>query len=398
MMIVCQSLMRASSFAIENGLASLVNPVFSNTRETTYLMIDLNLLESYVDKFPSSVAPFLHRSLPAPTKKIKILNNIPLTSETILKIFQLIRAGFDVTVTSTEVVPPRQDAVDILKQAGVNYANTHQELAGKSFDVVLDCCAEFLDIVQPALGAVELTRSGAQKFREAQLSYPVISVDDSRIKALETCLGTGDGFLRGLEYLNQESIIKKTFIVVGFGKVGRGVAHYLRQQGAVVAVAERAHQYLQLAANKGYVVIDTRDLNVFADRIQSADGIVTATGKKHLLSHLFSNRELFANKILANVGAEDEFGDLFADSEVLHNKLPVNFCLENATKMQYLDPVFYAHNLAIDGLVRHQNSLENKVHILDEKIDHEILEAWCSHHGTTYEAIDAIADFNEMGY
>ncbi len=61
------------------------------------------------------------------------------------------------------------------------------------------------------------------------LGYPVISIDDCQIKNLEAILGTGEAFVRAFQELTGEDISDKEFLVIGYGKVGQGIAKALKK-------------------------------------------------------------------------------------------------------------------------------------------------------------------------
>ena len=51
--------------------------------------------------------------------------------------------------------------------------------------MVLDTGGELAGRVTPLLGTVELTQTGEQAYRALNPSFPVISVDSSRLKRIE---------------------------------------------------------------------------------------------------------------------------------------------------------------------------------------------------------------------
>ena len=130
-------------------------------------------------------------------KGLKILHNIPLSLETACKVETLLLSGADVTVSDNTLATPatKPETLDILKEAGISVLSEHSD-AIDEYDFCLDCGAEFVDIVKPKKGIVELTRTGALVYSRRDLRVPVLSVDDSKLKSLETFFGTGDGFVR----------------------------------------------------------------------------------------------------------------------------------------------------------------------------------------------------------
>ena len=286
-------------------------------------------------------------------KDLKILHNIPLSLETVCKLESLLKSGAKVTVTQNKLAQPatQPQAIDILTRAGVDIIFEHNKVSGE-YDFCLDCGAEFIDIITPKKGIVELSRSGALVYTNRKLDVPVLSVDDSKLKNLETYFGTADAFLRAFFMLTnetRETIKDKKFIVFGFGKVGKGIVNILKQHTNDIVVIDIDNQTLEYAAKlgvKAYNLIKERQQ--IEKEITNSFAIVSATGVKNVISKNFNVKEIFKGKYLVNAGS-NEFGYMFDDKDILYDKKwPINFSLPDPTKMRYLDPVFYAHNIGID--------------------------------------------------
>ena len=117
-----------------------------------------------------------------PYKKLAILQNVPLTLSTLFKIEVLVLGGAEVFSYLSSSLPYDDKAIDLLLQA--NYRVVSKDNCTGDFDFHLDCCAELLHLAPPKLGAVELTQSGSKIYEKAQVDYPVISVDYSKLKVL----------------------------------------------------------------------------------------------------------------------------------------------------------------------------------------------------------------------
>ena len=63
--------------------------------------------------------------------------------------------------------------------------------------------------------------------------------------------------------------------------------------------------------------------------------------------------------------------------------MPVNFILKEPTKIEYLDPAYYAHNTCID-LVLNKNIVSG-VHPLPIHVDKLILNKWFDFHNEDQE-------------
>lgn len=341
-------------------------------------MINFNAFESVRKKYTKNCMPFLYelRNL-SQDKKIyqglKILHNIPLTIEAVLKIEILLLGGAEVTASCISSLPPSLDAIVVLKSANVEVQIEH--VFNKTYDFHLDCCGELLNISPPKIGAVELTKTGSILYKKANCPYPTVSVDDSLLKLLETMLGTGDGFLRALIYKFGYDICDKKFILFGFGKVGRGIAHSLRKFTDRIVAIDINKESMEIALKRGIKYIDSTNREIIAKELKDSSYIVCATGIKNVMTDFYSFSKFNFNKaILINMGAYDEFGDNFGKNEVLFDKKPFNFSISEPTAMKYLDPIFYAHNLAVDLIL--SKKIGHGYNAFPDDLAKEILKKW----------------------
>lgn len=333
--------------------------------------------------------PFLYASrLRAETsqylKGLRVLNNTPLSPETMLKVDCLMQAGAEVVVTETKFIKPDSSRIARrwIKEFGVQYIPDHQDLLPlkHSFDFILDCSAELFGIIEPKLGFVELTGGGTPVFKQhaASMKVPALSIDDSQLKALETFFGTSDGFMRALEEQYPQGLQNLKIVIVGYGKVGHGVAYRLCSTNSAFKPAHLTAididaSALTTASKLAHTTILASDEIAVKKALLEADMIVTASGAPGVISR-FANRTELAGKILINLSADDDYGDAFLPSDVLANKQPLNFTIENSTHVRYLDPSLYAHNLGIELILERQ--LTPGYHALPADIDKAILAQW----------------------
>ena len=75
--------------------------------------------------------------------------------------------------------------------------------------------------------------------REGKLGFPIIAVNDAKTKHLfDNRYGTGQSTIDGIVRATNALLAGKTFVVAGYGWVGRGVAMRARGMGALVVVTE----------------------------------------------------------------------------------------------------------------------------------------------------------------
>jgi adenosylhomocysteinase len=320
--------------------------------------------------------PFLSRArriaeLRRPYAGLTVLHNVPLTAETVGKIEVLAIGGADLVVTSPGFMRADPAAVDAVRAAGVEYRAEYSFT--EEFDVVLDCGGELQPLVTPRLGVGELTGTGTRRYRAAAPDYPVIAVDESRVKDLEALLGTGRSFVHALENLVQKSVQGQPILVFGYGKVGKGIVRALAPHTTSIGVVDQDPAAVAAAARAGCEAMHAGDRERVEAWARRAFAVVTATGVPGVVSAGYDSRA-FLGAHLANMGGEDEFGPAFSADDVLGAKQPVNFVVPDPDALRYLDPVFHAHNQVLDLLSFAH--LPPGVHPFPDFLAAEIVDDW----------------------
>lgn len=125
----------------------------------------------------------------------------------------------------------------------------------------------------------EITTSGVHLMRETNESrYPIININDGELKALiENFHGVGDGVIEALFRLTWRVWAGRPVAVAGYGRVGAGVANYLRRIGAVVSVVETDPIRKLVAHYDGYALVDLNQA------LSNSELLVTATGQTSLI-------------------------------------------------------------------------------------------------------------------
>ncbi len=268
-----------------------------------------------------------------PLQGVRVLDVTPVFTNTLTKCLCLLAAGAQLSVATSPLLPHDPDVVARLPQLGVPVVQDGD------YDVVLDCAG--VRATTPArAGYAELTRSGAHVY--AHCPKPVLLVDDSRTKRIETTLGTGDGFTRALAHFGYADLTDRHVVVLGGGKVGTGAAASARAAGAAVTVVDPDPA---VRTPEGCARAELTD-----DLLASAWCVVSATGCAGALTPLTAALR-DSDAILANLGAEDEFGTRMPAARVLNDKLPVNFALPEPTRLRYLDATMALDNACAVALV-----------------------------------------------
>jgi len=276
-----------------------------------------------------------------------ILLNCHLTLSTLMMIDILIKAGSTISVTYAPDLVFHQDILNKLNDNDmyIPFEDLKKTQYKEYFDLVIDYGGYLANILKPAAGFIELTHVEHKRYLDSQ--SPVISVDASFLKHIETTLGTGDGFVRAVKKIAlhyEENFTTQTFLIFGFGKVGRGIAHCLHQAGVPknkIIIVEVRDKPLTQAKKNGYIGYNlVNQYEAIRLLLPKIDYAVTATGITGTISRYFTLKDFEKVPYLANMGTYDEWGQQFPISRVLHHKKPLNYILEIPTRICYLDPIF----------------------------------------------------------
>lgn len=312
-------------------------------------------------EYPALSAFFCEWSGTRPFRALRVLVATPVFRNTLLEYRALIAGGADLVVGVAGGMPCDPGIVEVLRGNGIPVIGLREalemEAAGRGFDLVLDCAGQF-SACHPRFGFVELTRSGVQFYEKCE--HPVYVADSGIVKRIETCLGTGEGYVRALAQLGHDFCLDadgldsgtdgapsggKKFIVFGSGKVGQGIVLQLLRSGAEVhVVTDCSRGSCAFLDANDVPVTDCNDLDAVASLVRGADFVVTATGVKGALDRPQVVEALLAsNAVLANMGVEDEYGPGVPASRVLAEKKPLNFILEEPTHLKYIDASLALH-------------------------------------------------------
>ncbi|WP_406539511.1 NAD(P)-dependent oxidoreductase [Fibrobacter sp.] len=325
-----------------------------------------------------------------PFDGLRVLVATPIYRNTMTEYRALVAGGADLLVGFSEFNDP--DVVDFMREWGVPVVTPAEmleaESRGEFVDLVLDCAGPFA-VLHPKIGFVELTRSGVHYYKDAK--KPVYVADSGIVKRIETSLGTGDGYFRGLEKLGLGGDFEgKKLLVFGSGKVGSGIALQGVRRGCNVTVVTDlkrgqsqnsatsetmpAGDFSAVLEQNGVDVVDCHDYATVASLIENSDFVVTATGVKNALAAPELAPALLSTKaILANMGVEDEFGEAVPAEKVLNDKGPLNFILEEPTHLKYIDTSLALHAALAERLVQETATLEDGLHFPPQEIEQRLL-------------------------
>lgn len=304
-----------------------------------------------------------------PLDGLRIIDASPIFRNTLTKYRALIAAGAQLSVGLTELFPHDPKIKKMLEEAGVPVVRNDEQTF--DVDLILDNAGSF-SAWSPRLGYVELTRSGAEKYAVAE--KPVFFADGGRIKRIETCLGTGEGFYRAMEQLGYADWNGKKLLVFGSGKVGSGLVFYAKRKGAHVTVVSDPASATPLVRSRADAIIDFRDEPAVIAAVSDAFAVVSATGVCGAHDRGSLPEALAASSaLLANMGVEDEFGPRVPATRVLGEKKSLNFFLEEPTHLRYIDATLALHNAGAVFLAKHAGTLASGLLTPPESVEEEIL-------------------------
>lgn len=260
-------------------------------------------------------------------------------------------------------------------------------------DVVATLVKERPGCCDKIIGTTEETTTGVTRLRamssEGKLVFPAIAVNDSLTKHLfDNRYGTGQSTLDGILRATNMLIAGRTFVVVGYGMCGRGVAMRARGMGADVIVTEVDPIRAVEALMDGFRVMP------MMEAASVGDVFVTVTGSRNVIDvpHFEKMKD---GAILCNAGhfdVEINLGGLrdisseqtllrpFVEEYKVNNRRLIvlgqgrliNLAAAEGHPASVMDMSFANQALAVEYLVKNHRRLKPGIHVLPYEIDVEI--------------------------
>ena len=354
-----------------------------------------------------------------PLKGRKVLLNLHLTRITLALIDILLKSKAQVEITVLPELVKHDNAQQSLMASGIPFlAEIPEHKKNGYYDIIYDCGAGMRQLI-PRLGMVELTQTHPKLYEN--MHFPVITVDNSLTKSIETGLGTGDSLVRLINQLARQSMTAlmsqavlpgsntdllhfpillsmlstaqlfshHQFMIFGYGKVGKGIVNALESAGTPrknIFIVEASIEIYLHAMKNGYTgLLLNKDSNIHnnVQKIRSILpqiwAVITATGQAGVLSHYFSQSDCDLVPLLINMGTFDEFGANFSPKRILNHKKPANFMLEYPTEVIYLDPIFSLFLQGGEELLVNP-TLSKGLNNISPQRDHAVLSDWLAQH------------------
>jgi adenosylhomocysteinase len=226
--------------------------------------------------------------------------------------------------------------------------------------------------------------------RDGMLGFPIIAVNDAKTKHLfDNRYGTGQSTIDGIVRATNVLLAGKTFVVSGYGWVGRGVALRARGMGAHVVVTEVDALRALEAVMDGFQVLP------MARAAGVGDIFCTATGDKNVIRRehfeLMKDGAILANTGHFNVEIEIPGLRALAGEPREARSLVEEFTLDDGRRIylvadgrlvnlaaaeghpaQVMDMSFANQALSAEYAVENAARLERRVYPVPEAIDDEI--------------------------
>lgn len=151
------------------------------------------------------------------------------------------------------------------------------------------------DLLINVVGGTEETTTGVIRLRsmaqQGVLRYPIVAVNEADTKHMfDNRYGTGQSTIDGILRATNTLLAGKTFVVCGYGWVGRGIAMRARGMGANVVVTEINPTTALEALMDGYRVMTIRQAALIGDLFVTTTGNIHAIDGEHLAAMNVASR------------------------------------------------------------------------------------------------------------
>ena len=349
-----------------------------------------------------------------PLQGLRVAACLHVTSETANLMLTLKAGGADLALCASNPLSTN-DAVAAALAANHNiktYAirgednDTYYEHILAALDhrpqVTMDDGADLVSVLHKArreqldevIGGTEETTTGVIRLRamaeHGVLAYPIVAVNEADTKHMfDNRYGTGQSTLDGIIRSTNVLLAGKTFVVAGYGWVGRGLASRAKGHGADVVVTEVDSVKALEAAMDGFRVMKMDDAAKEGDIFVTVTGDVNVLDREHFQAMkdgaILANSGHFNSEI--NLKALDDMAKSvrqvrpsvqeykMADGRRLHvlaeGRL-INLAGAEGHPAAVMDMSFANQALCAEYIAKNAKRLEKKVYDVPEEIDSEV--------------------------
>jgi len=250
-------------------------------------------------------------------------------------------------------------------------------------------------LLDDVIGSSEETTTGVIRLKAMEkdgvLKFPVVAVNESDTKHLfDNRYGTGQSTIDGVLRATNILLAGKIIVICGYGWCGRGIALRARGMGARVVVTEIQPVKALEAVMEGFEVMPLMDAARLGDIFITVTGNLNVIDRHHMevmkSGAIMANSGHFNDEInipaLAELagGRGREIRDFveefkMPDGRVLYllaDGRLVNLAAAEGHPPSVMDMSFANQSLAAEYMVRNGRTLEAKVYVIPQELDHEI--------------------------
>ncbi len=349
-----------------------------------------------------------------PLKGIKVAACLHVTSETANLMLTLKAGGADVALCGSNPLSTNDAVAAALATLhGIKtYAirgednDTYYEHIEAALDhrpsLTMDDGADLVSVLHKSrqsqlaevIGGTEETTTGVVRLRamaeRGVLRYPIVAVNEADTKHMfDNRYGTGQSTIDGIIRATNVLLAGKTFVIAGYGWVGRGLASRAKGHGADVVITEVDSVKALEAAMDGFRVMRMDDAARAGDIFVTVTGDVNVLDRKHFEvmkdGAILANSGHFNSEI--NLKALDEAATgvrqvrpsvqeyKLADGRRLHvlaeGRL-INLAAAEGHPAAVMDMSFANQALCAEYVAKHAKTLERRVYDVPDEIDSEV--------------------------
>lgn len=349
-----------------------------------------------------------------PLKGVKIAACLHVTTETANLMIALKDGGADVVLCASNPLSTQDDtAAALVKEYGipvfaikgesdqVYYQHLHSAIAHRpqitmddGADLVSTLHTKYSEQIPEIIGGTEETTTGVVRLRsmaaEKVLEYPIIAVNDADTKYLfDNRYGTGQSTIDGIIRATNRLIAGATFVVVGYGWCGRGLAMRAQGQGAQVVVSEIDPVKAIEATLDGYRVMPMSEAAKLGDFFCTVTGNINVIRPEHF--HEMKEGAIVCNsghfnieldiKGLEKIASKKEKIRDFIDEYTLQNGRRIvvlgegrliNLAAAEGHPSSVMDMSFANQALSAEYIVKEGKDLEKGVYVVPQHLDKEV--------------------------
>jgi adenosylhomocysteinase len=351
-----------------------------------------------------------------PLKGIKLAACLHVTSETANLMLTLKAGGADIALCASNPLSTNDAvAAALVARHGVKtYAirgednDTYYEHIEAALDhhpaFTMDDGADLVSVLHKSrqdqlsevIGGTEETTTGVVRLRamaeKGVLRYPIVAVNEADTKHMfDNRYGTGQSTIDGIIRATNVLLAGKTFVIAGYGWVGRGLASRAKGHGADVVITEVDSVKALEAAMDGFRVMRMDEAARDGDIFVTVTGDVNVLDRQHFDAMkdgaILANSGHFNSEI--NLKALDQLATgvrqvrpsvqeyKMADGRRLHvlaeGRL-INLAAAEGHPAAVMDMSFANQALCAEYLAKHAKTLERKVYDVPDEIDSQV--AW----------------------